>query len=85
MTYKFTNSAKEVMEIANETAIELGHDYIGTEHILYGLICEEEGVAGKVLEKLEIAKEEILEGIEELIGRAESENTATLGFTNQTI
>ena len=41
MTYKFTNSAQNVLEIAKEIAIELGHNYIGTEHILYGLTEEE--------------------------------------------
>ena len=40
MTYKFTNSAGKAIEIANDIALELGHNYIGTEHILYGLIKE---------------------------------------------
>ena len=45
MTYKFTNRAKKAIEIANDCAIELGHNYIGTEHILYGLAKEGNGVA----------------------------------------
>ena len=44
MTYKFTNSAQRAIEIANDVAIELGHNYIGTEHILYGLVKEDIGV-----------------------------------------
>ena len=40
MIYKFTNRAKKVIEIANDISIELGHNYIGTEHILYGLVKE---------------------------------------------
>ena len=48
MTYKFTRSGEKVLEIANELAMELGHNYIGTEHILYGLAKEEKGVAAKV-------------------------------------
>ena len=40
MTYKFTNSSREAIEIANEIAIELGHSYVGTEHLLYGLVKE---------------------------------------------
>ena len=44
MTYKFTERAKKALEIANEIAIELGHNYIGTEHLLYGLV--KEGTAG---------------------------------------
>ena len=40
MIYKFTNRAKKAIELANELAIELGHNYVGTEHILYGLAKE---------------------------------------------
>ena len=43
MVYKFTKKAQDVLNIANETAIELGHNYIGTEHILYGLTKESDG------------------------------------------
>ena len=68
MTYKFTNSAEKAIEIANEIAIELGHNYIGTEHILYGLAKEETGIASKVLEGQNITEESILLQIEELIG-----------------
>ena len=49
MIYKFTNKAKKVIEIADDISIELGHNYIGTEHILYGLVKEGEGIAAKVL------------------------------------
>ncbi len=84
MTYKFTNSAKDAMESANEIAIELGHDYIGTEHLLYGLVDEQEGVAGKVLENQNVTKEEVLEEIEELIGKATTETSKTIGFTPRT-
>ena len=51
MTYKFTSRAENALEIANELAIELNHNYIGTEHLLYGVIKEGSGVASKVLEK----------------------------------
>ena len=49
MTYSFTNRAKKAIDLANELAIELGHNYIGTEHILYGLVKEGSGVAARVL------------------------------------
>ena len=49
MEYKFTNSAEQALEIANDLAAKLGHNYIGTEHILYGLVEEGNGVASKVL------------------------------------
>ena len=83
MTYNFTNRAKKAIEIANDIAEELGHSYIGTEHILYGLSKEGSGVASRVLENQNITSEDILNKIEELIGR-EEEIEETLGFTPRT-
>ena len=83
MIYKFTNRAKEALEIANEIAMELGHSYIGTEHILYGLTKEGSGVAAKVLENQEITPEIIIDKIIELVG-SEEPNEGTLGFTPRT-
>ena len=82
MMYKFTNRAEKAIEIANEAALELGHTYIGTEHILYGLAKEGTGVASKVLANQNITDEEILQEIEMLIGTGEplAENQS-LGFT----
>ena len=54
MLYKFTKSGEKVLNIASEIASNLGHSYIGTEHILYGLAIEENGVASKVLENKNI-------------------------------
>ena len=71
MTYKFTNRANKAIEIANDIALELGHSYIGTEHILYGLAKEGGGVASKVLENEQVTAEDILNKIEELVGRDE--------------
>ena len=71
MTYKFTNRANKAIEIANDISLELGHNYIGTEHILYGLAKEGNGIASKVLENQQITAEDILNKIEELIGRDE--------------
>ena len=71
MTYKFTNSANKAIEIANDIALELGHNYIGTEHILYGLAKEGAGIASKVLENQEVMADDILNKIEELIGSDE--------------
>lgn len=68
MTYKFTSSAKNAIEHANEITLKLGHEYIGTEHILYGLAKENEGIAGKVLGEQNITAEIILNQIEEMIG-----------------
>lgn len=83
MTYKFTGRAKKAIEIANSVAIELGHNYIGTEHILYGLAKEGSGVASKVLENQEITPQDIIDKIVELIGQGGTID-ATLGFTPRT-
>ena len=75
MTYKFTNSAEKAIEISNDIAIELGHNYIGTEHILYGLTKEGTGVASKVLENQNVTPNEIYDDILELIGKEESRSS----------
>ncbi len=71
MTYKFTNSCNKAIEIASDIAMELGHSYVGTEHLLYGLIKEENGVASKVLQNQEVTEEDVLQKIENLIGHEE--------------
>ena len=68
MIYKFTKKAENVIEYANEIACKLGHNYVGTEHILYGLAKEKEGVASKILENQNVTAENILEKIEDLVG-----------------
>ena len=55
MIYKFTNRAKKVIEIANDISIELGHNYIGTEHILYGLVKEVRPMMHNMRSMLKIA------------------------------
>ncbi len=84
MVYKFTKSGEKVLSIANELAVDLGHSYIGTEHILYGLACEENGVASKVLKNQGVMSEDILDKIEELLGAQIKENFSVLGFTPRT-
>ena len=80
MTYSFTNRAKKAIDLANELAIELGHNYIGTEHILYGLVKEGSGVAAKVLSNQGIEPDMVIDKIVELVGN-EAPITETLGFT----
>ena len=84
MYYKFTSRAQKALEMADEIAVELGHNYVGTEHILYGLAKEGSGVASKVLEEQNITADDILVKIEELIGREENQEQGTLGFTPRT-
>ena len=83
MTYNFTSRAKKAIEIANDAALELGHRYIGTEHLLYGLAKEGSGVASKVLENQEITPENIIDVTIELVGKDEPIEE-TLGFTPRT-
>ena len=80
MTYSFTNRAKKAIDLANELAIELGHNYIGTEHILYGLVKEGSGVAAKVLSNQGIEPDMVIDKIVELVGN-EAPITETMGFT----
>ena len=83
MIYKFTNKAKKVIEIANDISVELGHNYIGTEHILYGLVKEGEGIAAKVLNNKGITDEKVKVKIEEILGIGR-DIKETLGFTPRT-
>ena len=83
MTYNFTSRAKKAIEIANDAALELGHRYIGTEHLLYGLAKEGSGVASKVLENQEITPENIIDVTIALVGKDEPIEE-TLGFTPRT-
>ena len=82
MMYKFTGRSEKALELAGELAAEFGHNYIGTEHILYGLIREGSGVASQVLNSQEITAEKIAEEIETLIGKGEEIiDESTIGFT----
>ena len=83
MVYKFTSRAKKAIEIASGLAMELGHSYIGTEHLLFGLAKEGNGVGAKVLENQEINADIIADVILNLIGR-ELPLEGTLGFTPRT-
>ena len=82
MIYKFTKRAEKALELAGELAAEFGHNYIGTEHILYGLIKEGNGVASQVLNEQNITSEKISEEIEMLIGIGDKiEEKGSIGFT----
>jgi len=83
MVYKFTKKAKKVIEIANDISIQLGHNYIGTEHILYGLVKEGEGIAAKVLTNKGLTEDKVKSKIEELLGIGE-DIKESLGFTPRT-
>ena len=69
MMQRFTDDAQRVLSFAQEAALELGHDYVGTEHVLVGLIKVKNGVAAKALNELGLSAETIIEDVEEHIGR----------------
>lgn len=69
MMQRFTDDAQRVLSFAQEAALELGHDYVGTEHVLIGLIKVKNGVAAKSLNELGLSAETIIEDVEEHIGR----------------
>ena len=69
MMQRFTDDAQRVLSFAQEAALELGHDYVGTEHVLIGLIKVKNGVAAKAFNELGLSAETIIEDVEEHIGR----------------
>ena len=84
MIYKFSEASKNALESAEKIAMELGHSYIGTEHILYGLVSEEKGLAFKVLNKQGVNSGKILNAIKEILGIEKSKVNKTNGFTPRT-
>ena len=76
MMQRFTDDAQRVLSFAQETALELGHDYVGTEHVLIGLTKVKNGVAAKALEELGIVTEDIFEAVEEQVGRGNKKATS---------
>jgi ATP-dependent Clp protease ATP-binding subunit ClpA len=81
MFERFTDRAKTVVALAREEARNLDHDYIGTEHILLGLIHEGEGVAAKALEALGISLEAVRQQVEEIIGHGQKAPSGHIPFT----
>jgi len=81
MFERFTDRARRVVVLAQEEARLLNHNYIGTEHILLGLIHEGEGVAAKALESLGISLEAVRQQVEEIIGQGQATPTGHIPFT----
>ena len=81
MFERFTDRARRVVVLAQEEARLLNHSYIGTEHILLGLIHEGEGVAAKALESLSISLEAVRSQVEEIIGQGGSSPSGHIPFT----
>src|SRR5512138_591875 len=81
MFERFTDRARRVVVLAQEEARMLNHNYIGTEHILLGLIHEGEGVASKALESLGISLESVREQVQEIIGQGQQAPSGHIPFT----
>ena len=75
---RFTERAQKVLALAQEEAVRLGHNNIGTEHILLGLVREGEGIAAKALDALGLGLEKIQKEVETLIGRGQERQTISL-------
>jgi ATP-dependent Clp protease ATP-binding subunit ClpC len=78
---KFTERARKVLQLAQEEAQRLHHNYIGTEHLLLGLVREGEGVAGQVLKSLDVDLEKVRKAVEDIIGRGDSLVFGEIGLT----
>jgi ATP-dependent Clp protease ATP-binding subunit ClpC len=81
MFERFTDRARRVVVLAQEEARLLNHDYLGTEHLLLGLIHEAQGVAARALESLGISLEAVRAQVEEIIGQGQSAPAAHIPFT----
>ena len=81
MFERFTDRARRVVVLAQEEARVLNHNYIGTEHVLLGLIREGEGVAAKALESLGISLEAVRQQVEEIIGQGQQAPSGHIPFT----
>lgn len=81
MFKRYTEKAKKAIMIAQEEAVNLNHDYIGTEHILIGLLKEEEGVASQVLKQLGVHVDKVVEEVERLVGKGEYQQVGEVTFT----
>jgi ATP-dependent Clp protease ATP-binding subunit ClpC len=78
---KFTERARKVLSLAQEEAQRFQHNYIGTEHLLLGLVREGEGVAAKVLSKLGVELQKVRESVEFIIGRGDRIVLGEIGLT----
>ena len=81
---RFTEKAEKAINLSQEGAVKLGHSYVGTEHLLLGLMKEGTGVAARVLHGQGVTEDKIVKEIEELIGRGDSTGKSALDFTPRT-
>jgi ATP-dependent Clp protease ATP-binding subunit ClpC len=80
---KFSEHARRVLTLAQEEAQRFNHSYIGTEHILLGLVREEEGIAAKVLTGMGVSLPRVRQAVEYIIGAGERQSTGASGLTSR--
>ncbi len=79
--YKFTNRAEKAISFAQECAKQLGHSYIGSEHLLYGLVKEGNGIAYRILSDQNVTDGKVVEMIQDMVGTAAPLKTLPIGYT----
>ena len=84
MNGKFTEKAEKAVKLSQESAVRMGHSYVGTEHLLLGLLKEGTGVAARVLQSQGVTEDKITGQIEELIGRGDYDGKGPIDFTPRT-
>ena len=83
MNDRFTNNAKRVLSYAQQAAQRMGHSYVGTEHILLGLVLNKEGMAGQVLAQLGLTPENVIRAISKLAD-TDTQRASEMGLTPRT-
>ena len=78
---RFTERARKVLQLAQEEAQRFNHNYIGTEHLLLGLVREGDGVAARVLDTMNVQLPKVRSAVEFIIGRGEAEPVGEIGLT----
>ncbi len=81
---RFTEKAEKAITLSQEGAMQLGHNYVGTEHLLLGLVREGTGVAARVLHSQGVSEDKVIKHIEELVGKGAETGQQPLGFTPRT-
>lgn len=84
MNGRFTERAERAIAFSQESAEELGHNYVGTEHLLVGLAREGEGIAARVLQNQGVTEERIIKKIEEIVGLGDGQGQGAQSFTPRT-
>src|SRR3954447_20055888 len=80
---KFTERARKTLQLAQEEATRFNHNYIGTEHILLGLVREGDGVAARVLSMMNVQLPRVRSAVEFIVGRGEPTVTGEIGLTRR--